>query len=189
MATTSGFLSIDDPARLGYLPYEDLAVGRIGILTLVGGLLAATPASGDLFGPTPYLSQADTPAAFTGGATLTLEDFEDGVLDQSGVEASPVTAHVFGPGRGSDSVDGDDGMIDGSGTGGPDAGKQTVSHLGRIGRIAVEIVAQHPVLDRGPPKNRGDQQHADCSRAPGAQRQPGADEEKRRRGRRPCRRR
>jgi len=71
-----------------------------------------------LLGPIPYLSTADSP--FTGGHSyFHLEDFEDGLLNVPGVTASAggVTSVVFGPSI-HDSVDADDGVIDGSGLGG-----------------------------------------------------------------------
>lgn len=44
-------------------------------------LLAAVPATGaDFFGPTPYLSRADTPPDFATGEAC-IEDFEDGIAD------------------------------------------------------------------------------------------------------------
>jgi hypothetical protein len=65
---------------------------------------------------TSYLSQANIPAGFyAGGAPTALENFEDGTLD-FGITAS--TGSVLGPSGNTDSVDGDDGAIDGSGTGG-----------------------------------------------------------------------
>src|SRR6185312_8199847 len=87
---------------------------------LVGAslLLAAPLASGQTFlGPTPYLSQADSPfaASITAGTTF-LETFESGSLTTPGV--TPSTGSVVPPGGITDSVDGDDGSIDGSGTGG-----------------------------------------------------------------------
>ena len=68
------------------------------------------------FGPTPYLSFADSP--FNGGSFsyFFLENFEDHLLNTPGVTASAggVTSVVFGPSI-HDSVDADDGAIDGSG--------------------------------------------------------------------------
>lgn len=83
---------------------------------LTGGLVltAHTGEAATFFGPTPYLSSADTPAGFHDGPVF-LEDFEDGTLDGG------ITASVGGvlTGRSdTDSVDGDDGAIDGSGVGG-----------------------------------------------------------------------
>ena len=64
-------------------------------------------------GPTPYLSESDSPfAASIAAGTTVLEDFEDGTL-LPGVAAS--AGSPFAPSNGTDSVDGDDGMIDGSG--------------------------------------------------------------------------
>jgi hypothetical protein len=68
--------------------------------------------------PIPYLSAADSPFDMSGlGSTFFLEDFEDGVWDlPAGVEAGP---YVIGtPSPFTDSVDGDDGVIDGWGTNG-----------------------------------------------------------------------
>lgn len=82
------------------------------------GALLATQAQAAILGPTPYLSFADSP--FSGGSfsSFSLEDFEDHTL-LPGVTASAggVTSVVFGPSI-HDSVDADDGLIDGSGLGG-----------------------------------------------------------------------
>lgn len=67
------------------------------------------------FGPTPYLSAADIPAGlYVSGKPTVLEDFEDGKLDPS-IKAS--AGQVVPPGAEGliDSVDADDGVIDGSG--------------------------------------------------------------------------
>jgi hypothetical protein len=69
-------------------------------------------------GPVPYLSANDSPfksVDFSAGY-FHLEDFEDGQLNVPGVTAS--AGAPFGPGSITDSVDADDGAIDGSGTGG-----------------------------------------------------------------------
>ena len=69
-------------------------------------------------GPTPYLRVADSPFDMSGlGTTFFFEDFEDGSFDlPTGVVAS---AHVVRPpSPTTDSVDADDGVIDGSGTAG-----------------------------------------------------------------------
>ena len=68
------------------------------------------------YGPVAYLSSADVPAGFyAGGSATGLEDFEDSTLD-FGISASFGSA--IGPSSITDSVDGDDGSIDGSGIGG-----------------------------------------------------------------------
>jgi len=88
---------------------------RLSIVGLM--LVVALPgafAGGTLLGPTPYLSQADSPFAL-GTGTFCLETFESGQLAVPGVmgDGSPI-----GSGGNTDSVDGDDGTIDGSGTNG-----------------------------------------------------------------------
>jgi hypothetical protein len=69
--------------------------------------------------PTPYLSIADSPLAGGSHGYFHLETFEDHLLDTPGVSASGggVTSVVFGPSI-HDSVDADDGVIDGSGLSG-----------------------------------------------------------------------
>jgi alpha-tubulin suppressor-like RCC1 family protein len=70
-------------------------------------------------GPIPYTSLADSPFSDSVQAGNTeFEDFEDGLLNIAGVTAS--TGTVVGPGGLTDSVDADDGSIDGSGTNGHD---------------------------------------------------------------------
>lgn len=86
-------------------------------VSIVGALgVSASAFAGTFFGPTPYLSFADSP--FNGGAysSFFVEDFEDGLVNTPGLTA-PLGV-VNGPGVFSDSVDGDDGVIDGSGNGG-----------------------------------------------------------------------
>lgn len=68
------------------------------------------------FSNTPYLSVADRPAGFGNGPVL-LEDFEDGLIDPR----LTVSAGVVGPGGPTDSVDADDGTVDGSGSNGHSA--------------------------------------------------------------------
>ena len=72
----------------------------------------------DYVGPTPYLSFADSPfaARSVGDPNFYLETFEDGALNTPGVTASG--GSVLNPGSLTDSVDGDDGSIDGFGTAG-----------------------------------------------------------------------
>lgn len=70
-----------------------------------------------LIGPLPYLCDTDSPFPL-GAAGFFLETFEDGLLNTPGVSAS--AGAPTGPGGLSDSVDCDDGFIDGSGTNGRD---------------------------------------------------------------------
>jgi hypothetical protein len=89
---------------------------------------SATLAEPIFFGPTPYLSSADSPFDLSGlGATMFLEDFEDGELNTPGVSFLMGTIQVNSPGPFTDSVDADDGVIDGSGT----AGRSARSATGR----------------------------------------------------------
>lgn len=77
-----------------------------------------------LFGPTSYLQQADTPADFycnlCAECEHVLEDFEDGTLD-SRFTVTATDGMIIGPAFGTgvsgltDSVDGDDGAVDGVG--------------------------------------------------------------------------
>lgn len=83
---------------------------------LATAYLSAGEASAGAIGPSPYLSFADSP--FNGGSFsyFHLETFEDHLLNTPGVTANAggVTSVVFGPSI-HDSVDADDGVIDGSG--------------------------------------------------------------------------
>lgn len=82
---------------------------RIAFGVLIAGPVAAQAV---YLGPSSYLSAADSP--FTGSFAYShLENFEDGVLNTPGVAASGGVA--IAPSSSTDSVDGDDGAIDGSG--------------------------------------------------------------------------
>ena len=83
---------------------------------LLAGLLSASAAFGGLLGPTPYLSSADSPFAGGSFSYFHLENFEDGLLNTPGVTAN--AGIVLAPSINTDSVDGDDGSVDGSGQGG-----------------------------------------------------------------------
>jgi hypothetical protein len=82
----------------------------------VGLLVAPLAAVAAPFGPTPYSAFADSPFAGLAFADFQLEDFEDGALNVPGVTAS--VGQALAPGALTDSVDADDGVIDGSGSGG-----------------------------------------------------------------------
>jgi len=72
--------------------------------------------------PTPYLSAADSPFPVDGSnPDFFLEDFEDGELNTPGIRDEYAALNqtlVLGPGPVTDSVDADDGIIDGYGTNG-----------------------------------------------------------------------
>jgi hypothetical protein len=77
----------------------------------------AHAATATFFAPaTSYLSSADIPAGFyASGSPTLLENFEDGVLDGTLAASNGI---VIAPGGNTDSVDADDGSINGNGNGG-----------------------------------------------------------------------
>jgi hypothetical protein len=90
------------------------AAGLVAVtLFLARSALAGTVAA-TFVGPLPYLSAADNP--FTAGSPgLCIDTFEDGTLDPEGVTGN---GSFVDPSSITDSVDGDDGVVDGSGNGG-----------------------------------------------------------------------
>src|SRR3990172_2359501 len=119
-------------------------------------LLATSPASAQTFlGPTAYLSQTDSPfaAAITAGDVV-LEDFEDGILDVVGVTTN---GGVIGPSSITDSVDADDGSIDGSGAGGNSlfsgSGSSGISFDFAPGSLPVDVGALRTRAAHGLPRN------------------------------------
>ncbi len=126
-------ISIDcPPPPMGYPDNEhgDLIMNNIrfsgfrrGLLYAVSAVVLAQSsvfaASFTFLGPTPYLSAADSPfAAYLGGPDFFLEDFEDGQLNSLGIyqRLHPYTHGIVrGPGSDTNSVDSDDGIIDGEG--------------------------------------------------------------------------
>lgn len=83
----------------------------VALVLLASTSLQAAPI---FFGPSAYLSTADTPAGFyAGGSATFVETFEDASLD-GGITAN--AGEIRGPGSFRDSVDADDGAIDGFGT-------------------------------------------------------------------------
>ena len=89
-------------------------IQNFGFLILTATLAPAGARASDFFGPVPYLSSADTPAGFALGPTF-IEDFEDRVIDR---RLTTSTTTIIVPGSITDSVDADDGVIDGFGNGG-----------------------------------------------------------------------
>lgn len=84
-------------------------------LSLLAALLIAPFAQAALVGPAPYVKPADSPFAGGSYSYFYLEDFEDHALNTPGVSASVggPTSIAFGAGS-HDSVDADDGVIDGA---------------------------------------------------------------------------
>ena len=86
------------------------------VITILSTLASPALGASVFFGPSHYLSAADIPNGFyMGGAPDGLEYFEDLSLD-FGITASG--GYILEPGPITDSVDGDDGNIDGLGTDG-----------------------------------------------------------------------
>lgn len=83
------------------------------MLVVAAPSLHATPV---FLGPTSYFEFADSPFSSLGFGYFYLEDFEDSMLNTPGVVASG--GNPTGPGGITDSVDADDGSVDGSGTNG-----------------------------------------------------------------------
>jgi hypothetical protein len=103
-----------------------LRISRIlaAVMALLAAPLAATAAP-TFLGPTPYLSFDDSPFYASTPMTFYLEDWEDGVLDEPGASISAVGATTGATPSGQifvDSVDGDDGSIDGNGNDGRSLG-------------------------------------------------------------------
>ena len=90
-------------------------LARLVAPLVVASIASPAAAATFFFDDTPYLSAADIPdGLYLGGTPTALEDFEDGTLD-FGITVSG--GRAIPPGR-VDSVDADDGVIDGSGTAG-----------------------------------------------------------------------
>ena len=89
----------------------------MALSAFVGTSAMAAPV---LFGPSSYLSDSDIPAGFyQSGAPAFLDNFEDGPGIGGGLTASAGSRSGVGSFDGArDSVDGDDGAIDGSGLAG-----------------------------------------------------------------------
>jgi hypothetical protein len=81
-----------------------------GLVGMAGGLSASS------LPPSPYLSFADSPFNGTVFDYFHLENFEDGLLNTPGVSVN--AGMILLPQPLADSVDDDDGAIDGSGSGG-----------------------------------------------------------------------
>jgi hypothetical protein len=93
------------------------AVIRHSAVSLFVALLFLQAAAhAELVGPTPYLSQADSPFSLSEPGFF-VEDFEDDTFTP-GWQATNPTRRCFGATCIADSVDADDGVIDGSGRAG-----------------------------------------------------------------------
>jgi hypothetical protein len=111
--------------------YKARRLGVIGFTLVKFWLLLLCPlgarAGAVFLGPSPYLSFTNSPFNHTGFNYFYLETLEDGALNTPGVTINNDWI-TTGPGDLVDSVDADDGIIDGSGTNGHSlvsAGTQT----------------------------------------------------------------
>ncbi len=78
----------------------------------------ALPVHAAMYGPTQYLQFSDSPFYGLSFNTFYLEDFEDGLLNTPGVSVNAGFLSSSGfPATSVDSVDADDGVIDGDNTG------------------------------------------------------------------------
>jgi hypothetical protein len=101
---------------------------KIAALASLLALTQPLQAASTMIGPLPYTSAADSPFLSDPSLVTVLEDFEDGALNAPGIVNDEITDYlsigndghgrVVEPGAETDSVDGDDGAIDGSGAGG-----------------------------------------------------------------------
>jgi hypothetical protein len=86
-------------------------------LILAVSAVVASSSSAQSFGALPYLQAGDSPwASLLGSPTFFLENFEDGLMNTPGVSAG--LEEILAPSVVTDSVDGDDGVVDGFGRGG-----------------------------------------------------------------------
>ena len=87
-------------------------------ILLVLGLFCSLDASATFLGPSPYLSFTDSPFVGDSFSYFYLEDFEDLSLNTLGVSVDHGTPVNLSNSGAIDSVDADDGVIDGSGANG-----------------------------------------------------------------------
>lgn len=88
----------------------------MGVVAAISSAAPAVAVPTEFLGPTPYLCIDDSPFDLTGlGTTFLLEDAEDGLINSLGLT---INGNVTGPGGITDSVDCDDGSIDGLGQAG-----------------------------------------------------------------------
>jgi hypothetical protein len=91
---------------------------RFGLIlagfAVAAGLASPVRADSILYGPSPYLQPADSPFNGLSFTYFHLETFEDGLLNTPGATASGGVVNP--PNTFVDSVDGDDGVINGSGS-------------------------------------------------------------------------
>lgn len=107
------------------------------VLTAVSASFVAPAFAGGLLGPSPYASFADSPFTSVTFSSFQLENFEDGALNTLGVTLVSPGTSVTAAGAQTDSVDGDDGVIDGFGT----AGRSLLSTSANVLRFEFDAIA------------------------------------------------
>ncbi|KFM18813.1 Outer membrane porin F protein [Marine Group I thaumarchaeote SCGC AAA799-P11] len=124
----------------------------VGSLILGGiGFTQQSFATPVFVGPTPYLSTADIPVGFyADGSPTFLEDFEDGTLDGGIIASDGVLTSSIAPAF-VDSVDADDGVIDGSGSAGQSWFGGFASDFSVTFTFPVSVVEAGVVLTDGTP--------------------------------------
>ena len=98
------------------IKYPETGIGKLTVLALFAALPYSAEAVPIFLGPTPYASAADSPFLGQNFGYFHLEDFEDGVLSTPGASVRELSTTVIAT-TFSDSVDGDDGVIDGVASG------------------------------------------------------------------------
>ena len=88
----------------------------IAVLCVFAVTGTAGAGAAELIGPTPYVQLSDSPFDGMSFDYFHVDDMEDGMLNTPGVTAS--VGAPYGPSSITDSVDEDDGAIDGSGVDG-----------------------------------------------------------------------
>lgn len=110
------------PIKSAYFDSVSPSTWLFAIIAVVPLLDTQSRAEFIFLGPTEYFSKTDSPFPVDGSnPSFFLEDFEDGLLNSPGIfqPLLPIThATVVGPSQLTDSVDADDGVIDGYGRSG-----------------------------------------------------------------------
>ena len=96
---------------------EELKTKRIGLICSFSIFLFVSVATAEFFGPTPYLRATDSPFNGLEFTFFEIENFEDAAFNVPGVNLFGETTITF-PNVDVDSVDADDGSVDGFGNSG-----------------------------------------------------------------------
>lgn len=98
------------------LPKDLTMRSLLPLLSLPLAALSCTPSiAAELLGPLPYLQAADSPLDVTAPGYV-LQTMENGIFGGTGITSNLLSGSIIGPGGLTDSVDADDGAVDGSGT-------------------------------------------------------------------------